>query len=97
MRCEQIADNVEHSDGAEIVVDFYSPEFGAPAYFPVTRAECIKLEWIQRLVTRMIPGLDTLPYFERCRELNLFTLEYRRTRMDLIFTFRIVCLKHHAE
>ena len=38
----------------------------------------------------MIPELRELPYEERLSSLNLFSLEHRRTRGDLIETFRIM-------
>lgn len=72
-------------------------EHGAPAYFPRTKAESLQLERIQRLATRMIPHLRERSYGERCSALNLFSLEYRRTRMDLIFTFKTVCLDQYPD
>lgn len=65
-------------------------EYGAPAYFPETKGECYQLEKIQRRATRMIPNLRHTTYLERCSALGLYTLEYRRTRMDLLTVFRIV-------
>jgi hypothetical protein len=72
-------------------------EYGAPAYYPSTKSECYMLEKVQRLATRMISQLKGIPYEERCSRLNLFTLEYRRSRADLIMVFKIVCLKQHPE
>jgi hypothetical protein len=68
-------------------------EYGAPAYFPITKGECGQLERIQRTATRLIPALRSYSYLERCVRLDMFTLEYRRTRMDLIFTYKVLCLK----
>lgn len=68
-------------------------EFAAPAYFPCTKGECYALERVQRTATRMIPGLRDVPYLERCLVLDMFTLEYRRTRMDMIFVYRTICLR----
>jgi hypothetical protein len=68
-------------------------EYGAPAYFPATKSENLQLERVQRLATRMVPTCRRQTYIERCLSLRLFTLEYRRTRMDLIFTFKILCLQ----
>jgi len=48
------------------------------------------LERIQRRFIRMIPGLKNLKYEDRFRELNLWTLEDRRVRADLIEVFKIV-------
>ena len=65
-------------------------EYGAPAYHPCTRKEVAALEYVQRLGSRMVPELRHLSYPDRCRSLNLFTLEYRRTRADLLFLYRLV-------
>ena len=55
------------------------------------------LERVQRLATRMIPGLRDKSYIERCAATGLFTLDYRRVRGDLILLFRILCMRLHPE
>lgn len=47
------------------------------------------LEKIQHRVTRMVPGLIKLPYSDRLEKMGLTTLEARRTRGDLIQTYKI--------
>ena len=42
------------------------------------------------IVIRMIPGLKNLKYEDTHRDLNLWTLEDRRVRADLIEVFKIV-------
>ncbi len=48
------------------------------------------MERMQRLATRMVKGMRELPYDERLRRLNLFSLERCRLRGDLILAYNII-------
>ena len=65
-------------------------EYAAVVWSPYMKKHIRKLERVQRLGTRMIPGYKELPYEERLRRLNLPTLEERRERGDMITMYKIV-------
>ena len=48
------------------------------------------LEQVQSRATKMIWGLQDLPYEERLKRTNLMSLEIRRYRADLLEVFRIM-------
>ncbi len=64
-------------------------EHAMEANAPKLRADINQLERFQRLATQLVRGLRHVPYEERLRQLNLFSLERRRLRADLILAFTI--------
>ena len=65
-------------------------EYGQPATFPGTKEEVEVLELVQRRGSKMVDGFRHLEYYTRLSKLNLFPLEYRRLRADLLYTWRII-------
>ena len=64
-------------------------EYAVPIWSP----HLIKLkegfENVQRRATKMVPGLSSLTYPERLRELNIPTLAYRRIRGDMAQVYKL--------
>ena len=52
--------------------------------------DAARLEKVQRLATRMVEGQRGKTYEQRLCDLNLFSLEGRRSRTDLIETFKVM-------
>jgi len=65
-------------------------EYCSPIWSPVAVTLINQLESVQRRFTKQLPGLQTLPYDERCALLGLDRLELRRLRADLILCYKII-------
>jgi len=48
------------------------------------------VESVQRRFTKRIPGMKNLTYCQRLRELGIGSLELRRLRAELLFTYKLV-------
>jgi hypothetical protein len=65
-------------------------EYCAQAWCPFQIKDIEILEKVQRRATKMVRCISKLPYEDRLRRLNLFSLRYRRIRGDMIETFKIL-------
>lgn len=64
-------------------------EYAVQAWSPYYKKDCEVLEKVQKYATRLVPELKEMTYEQRLDKLNLYSLEDRRVRGDLIHTFKL--------
>ncbi|VDN43143.1 unnamed protein product [Dibothriocephalus latus] len=65
-------------------------EYGSSAWFPYTKSKMTDIEYVQGLGSRMVPEVRKLTYPERRKALEMFTLEFRRSRGDQIMMYKVI-------
>ena len=65
-------------------------EYCCQLWSPSLLGEIRQLEAVQRSFTSRISGLELLSYWERLKHLNLYSLERRRERYIILYTFKII-------
>ena len=65
-------------------------EFAVSAWCPWTVQDVKVLEKVQRKAINLINGLQGMTYEEKLVELGIMSLKARRTRIDLVQTFKIL-------
>ncbi len=63
-------------------------EYGNVVWFPLYKKDALSIEKVQRRATKMVPGLEDLPYELRLEKMKLPSLYYRRARGDMIEVYK---------
>lgn len=65
-------------------------EYCSTVWNPICVESLVCLESVQKHFTKRIPDLPDLPYHQRCKRLNLETLELRRLKFDLHLAYKVI-------
>ena len=76
----------------QLIKTFIRPhlEYGQQASSPYLKKDIKLLEDVQRRATKLLRSIDDLSYTERLKHLNLYSIEDRLTRGDMILMFRLM-------
>lgn len=65
-------------------------EYGSIVWSPHKKCEISKIEAVQRTFTSKLQGLEDLNYHQRLQKLKIYSLERRRQRYDILYSFKIM-------
>ena len=65
-------------------------EYAQQAWSPYLQKDIDLLEGVQRRATKLLKVMEDLPYTERLKKLNMYSIEERLHRGDMILMFRIM-------
>ena len=65
-------------------------EYCNVAWSPILQKDRILIEGVQRRATKMVPGMCNLEYEERLKQLDLYSMSFRRVRGDMIEVYKYV-------
>ena len=65
-------------------------EYCSTVWCPYLVSDINAIEKVQRRFTKRLPGMKSLNYYQRLLKLGLESLELRRIRNDLLFTYKIL-------
>ncbi|GAA57812.1 hypothetical protein CLF_113228 [Clonorchis sinensis] len=82
---------ITHTDFQILYGAYVRPllEYANPVVYSGRTKDVILIERVQRAATKMVAGLKSTDYETRLVVLDLFSLEYRRLRGDLILTYAL--------
>ena len=72
-------------------------EYGNIVWHPRLKGDIELLEGVQHRATRLVPGLAKFTYEDRLKIMDLPSLVYRRTRGDIIETYKYLHNKYAVD
>ena len=64
-------------------------EYGSIIWSPYKKCEISKIDAVQRTFTSKLQGLEDLNYHQRLQKLKVYSLERRRDRYDILYSFKV--------
>jgi Reverse transcriptase (RNA-dependent DNA polymerase) len=91
----QLAKNFHYRDKqifARLYTQYVRPhvEFATPVWSPWLQSDIKTIEKVQERAIKMMTGLKSVSYEDRCKEAGLETLENRRKLQDMAQTYKLV-------